>query len=448
MATTSVNAINRKPLTPPKPAGSTPAAPRPSVAKDRAFVSAPALDKDVFVAPTGFNQITFHVDPAESKAALLDAIAKAQRSFYIETFIWHDDEAGREIVDALGRRKQAAEAKGEAFDVKVLIDYTGLRGSAGGLSDTKILDRFKEWGIEVKEFARGLVDWKNKKIAPITHRKLYIADGEKFITGGRNIGNEYLNNTYAVKSGNAEQSWHDLLYTVKGAETGRILDEFFENWQLAGGTAPAHKPLVIPVLTGGNARIQTVTTNPITGEKDIRAAHTKLIAGAKKEIVAMYPYFSDDTFVNQLIAAKKANPQLSVKVILPSGKEESHEGSIYSALNRETARQLVAAGVEVRMFAGGQVNGQDVQRFSHMKGMVIDGRVLSIGSANADARTYNNNHELNTLIADKGTIDDYMAKIVKPNWAQATPVTLADLGQDGWWARLKQRALEALDFLL
>jgi cardiolipin synthase len=446
MTTTSATSANRPSAAKLKAVAAPAVAPR--VAKDRVIGGAAALPKDVFVSPSKFNEVTFHVSPEESKQALLDAIAGAKRSFYIETFIWHDDEAGREIVDALGKRKQAAEAKGEAFDVKVLIDYTGLRGSAGGLSDTKILDRFKEWGIEVKEFAKGLIDWKNRKIAPITHRKLYIADGTQFITGGRNIGNEYINPTYTLKSGNQEHSWHDLLYTVKGQETGRVLDEFFTNWERAGGTRPASTPLVIPALKGGGARIQTVTTNPHTDAKGIREAHTKLIAGAKKEIVAMYPYFSDDTLIAQLIAAKKANPKLSVKVILPSAKEESHEGSIYGSLNRESARQLLAAGIEVRMFGGGQVNGKEVQRFSHMKGMVVDGQVLSIGSANADARTYNDNHELNTLIADSKTVKDYVAKVVTPNWTQAKPITLAELNQDSTWERFKQKVLEAVDLFL
>ena len=180
----------------------------------------------------------------------------------------------------------------------------------------------------------------------------------------------------------------------------------------------------------------------------IRDAHTKLIAGAKKEIVAIYPYFSDDTLIQQLIDAKKKNPKLSVKVIMPSAKEDSHEGSIYASLDRETARQLLEAGVEVRMISETTVKGQKVPRFSHMKGLMVDGKVLSIGSANADARTYNDNHELNTLIQDADTVKRYKAQVVTPNWSDAVPITLADLDHDGWYERLKQRVLELVDNFL
>jgi cardiolipin synthase len=436
--------VNKSNSTGPTPKPTPAAPPKKGVAKDRVVGGPAPIAKDVFTSPTRFNKVTFHVGPEESKQALLDSIASAKHSFYIETFIWHDDEAGREIVDALGRKKQAVEAAGGHFDAKVLIDYTGLRGSAGGLSDTKILERFKQWGIEVKQFSKKAIDWEAKKIAPITHRKLYIQDGAQFITGGRNVGNEYLNATYETSKGGTEASWNDMLYTVKGQETGRVLDEFFQNWERAGGTAPKSRPLVVPQLDG-KAVIQSVLTDPLTGEHGIRDAHTKLIANAKKEIVAIYPYFSDDTLIAQLIEAKRQNPKLSIKVIMPAAKEDSHEGSIYASLDRETARQLLAEGIEVRMLSEQVVNGQKVQRFSHMKGLMVDQKVLSIGSANADARTYNDNHELNTLIQDADTVKRYRAQVVDPNWADAVPITLADLDHDGWVERLKQRVLELVD---
>ena len=442
----SANSVNNKKIVV-GPAKAAPQAPaqqpaKKAVSPQRPLVGAANLDTIAFNAPTRGNKVTFHVTPTESKQAILDAIKHAKNSFYIETFIWHNDEAGREIADALGAKIKEAKARGESFDVKVMIDWLGLRNSTGAAKDTEIVDRLRAHGAEVHEFAPGYIDWENQKISPITHRKLYIADGEKFITGGRNIGNEYLNPEYEVSEGVQEASWHDLLYTVEGAETGRILTEFFKNWERVGGKRPAVMPAVVPAK-GGSASVQTVVTDPLDGTRGIREAHTRLIAGAKKEIVAIFPYFSDDQFVEQLIAAKQANPKLSVKVMLPANKEASREGSIYSLLNRESARQLVAAGVEVRMFDGGEV-----QRFSHMKGMVVDGQILSIGSANADARTYHDNHELNTLIVDEKTAQDYLAKIVKPDWAAAKPVTLAELGQDSWWARLKQRVLEVFDFLL
>lgn len=351
--------------------------------------------------------------------------------------------------------------------MRVLIDWLGLRQGSGGGNDTDVVRQMRDHGFEVREFSPGYYSKSAKALIPITHRKFYIADGDQFISGGRNIGNEYLKPHYDVKSepgffarlwarltgGEAkpsvtpEHSWHDLLYTVRGAETGRVLDEFYQNWERAGGKRPEQLPGVLRD-GGGSARVESVVTDPHAKEYGLREAHFGAIRGAKRDIVAIYPYFSDDDLVNELIAAKQANPALKVRVMMPANKEASHEGTVYSLLNKETARQLLEAGVEVRMFEGGEKDGKPVQRFSHMKGMVVDGELLSIGSANGDARTFNNNHELNTLISDAATVRDYMTRIVEPDWASATPITREELAAAPWSERVKRRVLEALDGLL
>lgn len=394
--------------------------------------------------PTVANKVTFHVDAEASHQALLSSIANAKESYYIETFIWHNDDKGREVIEALAKRIQRAKAEGKPFDAKVIIDWFGLRQGTGGQGDKAIPDMLRAVGVDVKEFSQGYI--KDGMITPITHRKLHIQDGTHFITGGRNIGDEYLAATYKHPSGRTDLAWHDLFYTVEGTETGRIRDEFFKNWERAGGTTPTNLAPVLPAR-GGSAKVQTVVTNPHTKTYSLRQAHSELIAKAEKEIVLIYPYFSDDKLIDQLIAAKKKNPNLSIKVMLPSAREASKEGGIYELLNKESARQLIDHGIEIRMFGGGVVKGQQVERFSHFKGMAVDGQILSIGSANGDARTYKNNHELNTLIQDPSAVADFFRQVITPDWNSAKPLTQADLKQS-FMTRVKQTLLEWFDFLL
>ncbi|MNS55875.1 Major cardiolipin synthase ClsA [compost metagenome] len=408
----------------------------------RQAAAAPSkAERAVMTAPTAGNKVTLHVASTDSHQALLESIRTAKSSFYIETFIWHNDKTGNEIVDALAKRVALAKAKGETFDAKVMIDWFGLRQGTGGASDPEIINKLKAAGVEALEFAPGYIN--DGKLIPITHRKLYIQDGKQFITGGRNIGDEYLGATFQGATG-TENAWHDLMFTVEGPETARIITEFMKNWKRSGGTVPAELPKTPSLPVGGaSAKIQSFVTNPHEKKNDLQKAHLGLVANAEKEIVAIYPYFSDDKLVDALIAAKKKNPALTVKVMMPANKEAGREGQVYTMLNKETARQLMAAGIEVRMFAGGEVN-----RFSHFKGMVIDQKIVSIGSANGDERTMRSNHELNTVIADTATAKDFLKQVVTPDWAAATPVTQADLKADGIWMRIKQTVLEAFDFLL
>ena len=402
-------------------------------------------EQAVLKNPTLRNKVTFHVNAAESHKAMVDSIRTAEKSFYIETFIWHNDDAGNEIVQALADRIKRAKNEGKAFDAKVLIDWFGLRQGTGGASDVQIVEKLRAAGVETLEFARGYID--EAKLIPITHRKFYIKDGSSFMTGGRNIGDEYGKALFTNPKGVVEPAWHDLLYTVEGEETGRIIDEFFRNWTRAGGAVPAVKPEIRPHLTG-RTKIESFITDPHEKIRTLAKAHYDLVANAEREIIVMYPYLSDDKFVASLIKAKKKNPKLDIKIILPANKEASAEGGVYSLLNKESARQLMAVGAEVRMNAGGVLDGKAVNRFSHFKGFVVDRKIVSVGSANGDARTFKNNHELNTIIADTATAADFLRQVADKDWANSKPLTQADLKADTLWTRFKQKALELLDFLL
>lgn len=405
-----------------------------------------SVGKVVLQQPTKHNAVSFHLSPEESHRAVLDSIKQAKQSYYIETFIWHNDEAGNEVLSALAAKKHA----NPDFDIKVLVDGFGLRQGSGGSNDVAIVDKLRGIGADVLEYKPTWHSAELKEAVPYayTHRKLYISDGSQFITGGRNIGNEYLKPSYVVKDkGVPEASWHDMLYTVQGDETGRVIDEFMKNWERMGGKVPTELPKVVPHATG-KVHVQSVTTDPIAGTFALWDSHSKAIQNAKKEIVVRYPYFSDDQLVDELIRAKRAKPELDIKVILPANKEASHEGDIYAALNKATAEQFTKAGIEVRMFEGGKIDGQSVQRFSHMKAMSVDGELLSIGSANGDARTFNGNHELNTLIHDRKTAKVFRDRMITEDWALSKPVTPADLAPTSQDEATKRATLETLDFLL
>ncbi|HEY9723386.1 MAG TPA: phosphatidylserine/phosphatidylglycerophosphate/cardiolipin synthase family protein [Oscillatoriaceae cyanobacterium] len=399
-----------------------------SAPKPRA-IAAPKLG-----TPTTRNRVIFHGSPEASMQALRSAIAGAKRSFYVETFIWHDDAAGNAVIDALAARMAQARAAGEAFDAKVLIDWVGLHD---GKQDAAVLAKLRAIGAEVRTFSPRWIDWTNRLIAPITHRKLYIADGARFITGGRNIGDEYLAPTHADQNGRQVPSWRDLLYTVEGTETGPVREGFLQDWVRAGGTRPAQLAPVEP--SAGHVRMRAIATNPYTQMEGLLDAHLKAIADAKREILAIYPYFSDTALIDALIDAKRRRPSLKVNVLLPGTQDGSLSGRLYDFVNRGAARKLLAAGIEVRQ------DGTGTRPFSHLKALALDGRVLSIGSANADERTFEANCELNTLITDRATTQNFLAQIGRPDWDGATPMTLAQLDHEPWWSRVAVRMLTACD---
>lgn len=432
--------------------------------------AAASLDKLVLSGATHANRVTYHVGGEETFKAILGSLEKAEKSFHVETFIWHDDESGRQLAEALVKKVRTAKEAGRSFDAKVLIDSIGLK-SGFGTEDRKILEYLNQNGVEARLFNPKLVNVKAKGMLPLTHRKIYIADGERYQIGGRNVGDEYFKSKFHTKWGDAKSltnSYHDFAMTVEGEEAGRVQGEFFKNWRNAGGTVPEHLPAARPV--DGHTRIQTFVTDPLTGEQAIKEAHLKAIANARREINVMSPYFADDDFVDALIAAKKKNteararlmaqatnkheraavnqavPELKVRALMPLSGEKGKD--LNYQIDMETARQLLDAGVEVRLSKGGVEGGRAIDRFSHFKGMTIDGELLSVGSANADYRTYHTNHEIVNLIGDRQKVAEFDAKVTRPDWEAAMPITQEWIKQNSTWKeRAFRKVFEALDFL-
>ncbi|MDB5100078.1 MAG: phospholipase family protein [Cyanobacteria bacterium RYN_339] len=395
----------------------------------------------VFTDPTTRNQLTLHVSAAESRQALLGAIAEAKQSFFIQTFEWHDDQAGNAVIQALAARIRQAKAQGRPFDAKVIIDWNGMQDRAG---DEAVVRKLQAIGVDVQVFHPGYLN--DGRISPLSHRKLYIQDGDKFLTGGRNIGDEYLGAAYTDAKGVRQNGWHDLLVTIEGEETSRAIVAFFQDWVQNGGHPPDAYPETHPHPTG-TAKVQTFITDPDSGEFSLRRTHRTMIAEAKREIMLVVPYLSDATLIDDLIAAKRRNPQLSVKVLLPSVNEGSTGGDVYALLNPDNARRLAAAGVEVRMFGGGHEGDRALSRFSHMKAMVVDRQLLSVGSANGDTRSYETNHENITVIDDAAAVNDFMARVALPDWADGRSFDARKQVYQDPLDSLKTQVLQGFNFL-
>ncbi|MBI6547157.1 MAG: phosphatidylserine/phosphatidylglycerophosphate/cardiolipin synthase family protein [Cyanobacteria bacterium NC_groundwater_1444_Ag_S-0.65um_54_12] len=432
------------------------------------------LDRILLNNPTTANTVTYHVGAEESFQAMLATLQRAKKSFYIETYIWRNDHTGRQMAEALVAKVRAAKASGSLFDAKVLIDETGLRyGEGNGTADHQLMDYMRKNGVAVqvfnpKLFVPSYIDLSAKRFMPVTHRKVYIADGERYLIGGRNVGDEYFRSTYQLKWGDPSTtvpSYHDILMTVEGAETARILKEFFKNWKNAGGTVPAKLP-PLPLSKTGTTRVQTFVTDPVHKGTDIKRIHLKAIANARREIFLITPYLSDDDLIKALGDAKRRNaelrrslfsraktaserqnieklvPQLKVKVLIPL-KGEADGGWDYQ-ITMESARQLLKLGIEVRASTGGTLGGSYSKRFSHFKCFLFDGEVLSIGSANGDTRTYHNNHEIVNLIADSPQakkIEEFQKKVARPDWESATPIDLDWIKRN---STLKERVLRRI----
>jgi putative cardiolipin synthase len=123
----------------------------------------------------------------------LELIAQAQSSLDLQYYIFHGDETGRLITDALLRAAQ------RGVRVRILVD--DAEGTAGDeqvfalASDPHVAIRvFNPWRFRgYNRFVRSVeFAFSRSRLDYRMHNKLFVADGVVALLGGRNIGDQYF----------------------------------------------------------------------------------------------------------------------------------------------------------------------------------------------------------------------------------------------------------------
>jgi putative cardiolipin synthase len=124
------------------------------------------------------DQIRYVSHGENSLAAFIDIIQNAKKSISLTTFIFEPCHASTQVV------MDALEAKARTgVKVHVLLDNFMQSTRARWEITTYLQAR----GIEVRWFNTSLINTNFR-----THIKLIVADGSKYITGGRNIADDYF----------------------------------------------------------------------------------------------------------------------------------------------------------------------------------------------------------------------------------------------------------------
>lgn len=312
--------------------------------------------------------IKFFMSGQQAFPEMMNLIKNAKKSIYLEVYLFHNDYTGKKFAELLSQKAK------QGVEVRVLYDYVGN-------NNVKLMSDMAKNGVIVETFNK---DFFGKVGINITHRKILIADGIKAMTGGMNIGEHY------------EYEWDDTMVSYEGGSVRDTLKEFMVDWKLAGGKATPlmNKYISEPVIAREGLRTVPVRV-AVTSPKENSIKKTSLkkmflsaIDNSKKNIKVAMPYFSDDEFINHLIAAKQRG--VHVEAFMPYKSDQK----LFDIMGTITTNQLVEAGIDV--YRTGAKSG----KFSHSKLMTVDNVWTTIGSCNADARAFHDNQELNIAISD------------------------------------------------
>jgi cardiolipin synthase len=309
----------------------------------------------------------------ESYQALVTLIDEARDSLFITMFILQKDDVGREIRDHLTRRAA------DGLDVRLLLDDWGSFRTR-----RRFLTPLIEAGGQVAYFMPLL----HRPFAARTnlrnHRKIVIADEQLVLSGGINIGQEYLGPT--PRRGR----WTDLAFVLEGPATRFYRDVFMSDWAFARGVDPARPPGA-PRATPSDAVVQVVPSGPDVPGDALYEVVLSTTFAAEARLWIVTPYFvPDDALLQGLTLAARRG--VDVQIIMP----ERSNHRITDWARGGYLREIQEAGGAVLLYTGGML---------HAKVLVMDEQLAMVGSANMDMRSLFLNYEVGMLMYSPGEID-------------------------------------------
>jgi cardiolipin synthase len=303
-------------------------------------------------------------------------IARARSRLLVQAMTFEGDAAGQRVAEAV-RASRAA-------DRRVLVDdYSRVVVSDHFiLSPHYLLSRpFRAEVRATRAMFRALVAagigvrttnpiaGRLARYGVRNHKKLIVADEVAYV-GGINFSDHNF-------------AWHDLMLRIEApGPAGFLAEDFDATWHSRAALRQARfGGLTLAALDG--------RTNE-EGFRPLLAA----IAGAKERIEIVSPYLSFP-FVGFLAAA--AARGVAVDLLTPLA---NNKPAVRHYLTDAAAR----AGFDTIL----------LPEMTHLKAMLIDGRLLVLGSSNFDFPSYYSLEEYVATVEDRALIAAFLAEVLEP----------------------------------
>jgi len=308
-----------------------------------------------------------YTDSTKSYEILIDCIKNAKTSIYISTYVFKYDDVTVKIINELIKRAD------DGVKIQILIDSLG---SWKLYLFQYHLNKLRDSGVKVEFFMpifkmpfRNYINLRN-------HRKIYLFDNNKVLSGGLNLSNEYLG-PMPNKS-----RWNDILFLIEGKSVELFFEIFASDWFYASGENLKFKNR--KKSKEGDTSLQVVPSGPDMSRDVLYETLLCAIFSAKKRIWIVTPYFVPDTSLSQaLIIAKHKG--LDIKLITP--KTSNH---LIADLTRSSyMRELEEEGIEIALHNGEML---------HAKAIIFDDMSVMLGSVNLDNRSLFLNYEIATFV--------------------------------------------------
>jgi len=344
----------------------------------------------------------------EAYPAMLAAIASAERTVGLCSYIFRADAAGQQFIDAL------IHAHRRGVEVRVLID-----GFGGGYFWSGAYAALKDAEVPAARFLHSYFPWRMPFLNLRNHRKLMLVDGRLAFTGGINIGNEN------VLAGRPSHPVRDVHFRIEGPVVEQLVEAFADDWLFQTGEKLPDEGWFPTLQPEGALAARAITSGPDEQLEQIEFVALHAISCARRSIRVVTPYFLPPEVLTTALGLA-AMRGLAVDIIVP----EHSNHVVLDWSRRVPMRELLEAGCRVWLAP---------EPFDHSKLMTIDDSWSLIGSANWDTRSFRLNFELNVEVQG-AEFARRIAGLSRPG----RQLTLAELDRDSLALRLRNSAARLL----
>lgn len=351
------------------------------------------------------NKLVLLQDGPATYKAMFKAMRAAKDHINMETYIFEDDEIGRQFADLLLQRQAAG------VQVNLIYDSVGCINTP-----RDFFTRLSDAGIGVLEFNPINPFAARKKkwlLNNRDHRKLLIVDGRVAFLGGINISESYSSAPFSrssnKKNDKPQAGWRDTHLQIEGPAVAKLQKFFLETWTKQRGKPLAKKNYYPKLTKQGNEIVRAIGSSFSDPYSQIYFTLLSAIGNAEQRVYLTNAYFVPDPQLREALI-NAAQRKVDVRLILPG---HTDSWAVFHA-GRSHYQDLLRAGVRIYERRG---------TVMHSKTAVIDGVWSTVGSTNLDWRSFLHNDELNAVALGRNFAEQ-MEVMFAQDLAESKPIDL------------------------
>ena len=357
--------------------------------------------------PCSGNQVTLLKDGLETFSSIIETINKAKEFIHLQYYIFDEGELAEQLAGIFERKIK------EGVEVRLIYDSVGSRKLG-----RKFLRRLEKIGVQVYPFLPVRFPRFATTLNYRNHRKLVIVDGKIGFTGGINVSDKYL------KGDPVLGTWYDMHLRLEGPIVNSLEIIFAVDWHFVSGEDGLLDWNYFPDQSAkGDSTVQIVASGPDSDFSSIRQEYFTLINQATDYVYIANSYVIPGEAILEALKTA-ALSGVEVRLLVPS----KSDNALVKWSIRSYFEQLLFAGVKIYLYPKG---------FLHSKIVVSDDSVASIGTANLDIRSFEQNFEVNALIYDRD-VAKKLKEIILEDCEKSIKLDLHNYLERSWKDRMKE----------